>query len=46
MCIRDRESGDDLTKDLERKDFDRRSQLDLKAAESMLKNEGAPAPSI
>ena len=33
-------------KEFERKDFDRRSQLDLKAAENMLKGDGAMAPSI
>jgi hypothetical protein len=46
LSFLERESGADMDKEFERKDFDRRSQLDLKAAENMLKGDGAMAPSI
>jgi len=46
LAFLERESGVDVDKELEKKDFDRRAQLDLKAADGMLKSDGATAPSI
>ena len=46
LAFLERESGADVDKELEKKDFDRRSQLDLKAAENMLKGGEAPATRI
>ena len=39
LAFLEKESGADVDKELERKDFDRRSQLDLEAAKSMLKKD-------
>ena len=46
LAFLERESGADVDKELQKKDFDRRAQLDLKAADEMLKSNGAMAPSI
>jgi hypothetical protein len=39
LTFLERESGADVEKELEKKDFDRRTQLDLKAADGMLKTD-------
>jgi len=46
LTFLERESGADVDKELQKKDFDRRSALDLKAAENMLKGGEAPATRI
>ena len=46
LAFLERESGADVDKELQKKDFDRRAQLDLKAADGMLKNDEAIASSM
>lgn len=42
LTFLERESGADVEKEIQKKDFDRRTQLDLKAADGMLKGDEAP----
>mgnify|MGYP003642606188 FL=1 len=42
LAFLEKESGADVDKELQKKDFDRRAQLDLKAADGMLKGDAAP----